>query len=176
MLAPWKKSYNQLRQHIKKQRHCFDNKGLSSQGYGFSNSHLWMWELDYEEGWAPKNWCFQIVVLDKTLKSSVDTKEIKPVNPKGNQLWIFIRRTDDEAPVLWPTDARAGSLENNLMMGKISSKKRGNRGWDGWMVSPTQYRWVWANSCRWWRTWKPGMLQLTWLQTVRPDLETEKQQ
>ena len=176
MLAPWKKSYDQPRWHIRKQRHYFTDKGPSSQSYGFSSSCVWMWELDYKESWAPKNWYFQTVVLEKTPESSSDSKEIKPVNPKGNQLWILIRRTDDEAPVLWPTDARAGSLENNLMMGKISSKKRGNRGWDGWMVSPTQYRWVWANSCRWWRTGKPGMLQLTGLQTVRHDLETEKQQ
>ena len=82
--ASWKKSYDKPRQHIKKQKHYFANKGPSSQSYGFSNSHVWMWELDHEEGWAPKNWSFQIVVLDKTLESPLDFKEVKPVNPKGN--------------------------------------------------------------------------------------------
>ena len=96
MLAPWKKSYDQLRQHIKKQRHYFANKGLSNQGYGFSSSHVWMWELDHKEGWVPKNWCFGAVVLEKTLESPLDSKEIQPVNPKGNQSWIFIGRTDAE--------------------------------------------------------------------------------
>ena len=103
-LAPWKKSYDQSRQHIKKQRHYFANKGPSSKGYGFSSSHVWMWELDYKESWAPKNWCFQTVVLEKTLESPLDCKEIQPVHPKGNQSWIFIGRTDvkAETPILWP--------------------------------------------------------------------------
>ena len=81
MLAPWSKSYDQTRQHIKKQRHYFDDKGLSSQSYGFSSSHVWMWELDHKEGCVPKNWCFWTVVLEKTSESSLDCKEIKPVNP-----------------------------------------------------------------------------------------------
>ena len=89
----WKESYDQPRQNIKKQRHYFANKGLSSQSYGFSSSHVWMWELDYKETWAPKNWCFWTVVLKKTLDSPLDCKEIQPVNPKGNQSWIFIGRT-----------------------------------------------------------------------------------
>ena len=102
--APWKKSYDQPRQHIKKQRHYIANKGPSSQSYGFSSSHVWMWELDYKENWALKNWCFWTVLLEKTLESPLDCKEVKPVNPKGNQSWIFIGRTDAEAatPVLWP--------------------------------------------------------------------------
>ena len=86
ILAPWKESYDQPRQHIKKQRHYFADKGLYSQSYGFSSSHLWMWELDHKEAWMPKNWCFWTVVLEKTLESPLDYKEIKPVNPKGNQL------------------------------------------------------------------------------------------
>ena len=107
-LAPWKKSYDQPRQHIKKQRHHFANKGPSSQSYGFSNSLVWMWELDYKESWAPKKWCFWTVVLEKTLESPLDCKEIQPVNPKVNQPWIFIRRTDAEAEtaILWPPDAK----------------------------------------------------------------------
>ena len=91
MLAPWKKSYDQPRQHIKKQRHYFANKGPSSQGYGFSSSHVWMWEMDYKESWAPKSWCCWTVVLKKTLESPLDCKEIQQVHPKGNQSWIFIR-------------------------------------------------------------------------------------
>ena len=90
-------SYNQRRQHIKKQRHYFVNKSLSSQGYGFSSSHVWMWELDYKESWALKNWCFWIVVLEKTLESPLDYKEIQPVHPKGDQPWVFIGKTDVEA-------------------------------------------------------------------------------
>ena len=95
-LAPWKKSYDQPRQQIKKQRHYFANKGPSSQGYDFSSSHVWIWELDCEESWAQKNWCFWTVVLEKTLESPLDSKEIKPANPKQNQPWIFIGRTDAE--------------------------------------------------------------------------------
>ena len=93
------------RQHIQKQRHYFVNKG-PSQSYGFSSSHVWMWELDYKESWAPKNWCFWAVVLEKILESPLDSKEIKPVHPKGNQSWIFIWRTNVEAEtlILWPPD------------------------------------------------------------------------
>ena len=107
-LAPWKKSYGQPRQHIKKQRYYFANKGPSSQSFGFSSGHVWMWELDYKESWALKNWCFWTVVLEKTLECPVDSKEIKPVNPKGNQSWIVVGRTNTEAetPILWPPDAK----------------------------------------------------------------------
>ena len=92
---------------ILKNRHYFHNKGSSSQSYGFSSSHVWRWELDYKESWAPKNWCFWNVVLENTLKSLLDCKEIHPVHPKGDQPWVFIARTDAEAetPVLWPPDA-----------------------------------------------------------------------
>ena len=114
MLTPWKESYDQPRQHIQKQRHYFANKGPSSQGYGFSSGHAWMWELDYKESWAPKNWSFWTVVLEKTLESPLDCKEIKPVNPEINHSWIFIGRTDAEAeiPILWPSDAK------NWLIGK----------------------------------------------------------
>ena len=107
MLAPWKKNYDQPRQHIKKQRHYFANKGPSSQGYGFSSGHVWMWELDYKESWVPKTWCFWTVVLEKTLESPLDYKEIQPVHPKGNQSWIFIGRTDAETPIIWPPHAKS---------------------------------------------------------------------
>ena len=106
MLVPWKKSYDQPRQHIKKQRHYSASKGPSSQSYVFSSSHVWMWELDYKESWELKNFYFWTAVLEKNLESPLDCKEIKPVSPKGNQSWIFIGRTDAEAetPILWPPD------------------------------------------------------------------------
>ena len=109
MLTPWKESYDQHRQHIKKQRHYFVNKGPSSQGYGFATGHVWMWELDYKESWAPKNWCFWTVVLEKTPESPLDCKEIQPVHPKGDQSWVFIGKTDVEAetPILWPPDVKS---------------------------------------------------------------------
>ena len=108
-LTPWKKSYDQPRQHIKKQRHYFANKGPSSQGYGFSSGHVWMWELDYKESRVQKNWCFWTVVLEKTLESPLDCKEIQPVHPKGDQSWVFIWRTDVEAetPILWLADEKS---------------------------------------------------------------------
>ena len=114
MLPPWNKSYDQPSQHIKKQRHYFANKGLSSQSYGFSSSHVRMWELDYKESQALKNWCFWTVMLEKTLESALDSKEIQPVHPKGDQSWIFIGKTDAEAetPVLWPRDVK------NWLIGK----------------------------------------------------------
>ena len=90
--SPWKKSYDTPRQHIKKQRHYLANKGPSSQSYGFSSSHVGMWELKHKVGWALKNWCFWIVVLEKTLESTWDSKEIKPVNPKGKQFWRSLER------------------------------------------------------------------------------------
>ena len=107
MLAPWKKSYNQPRQHVK-QRHYFANEGLSSQSYGFSSGHVWMWELDYKDSWAPKNWCFRTVVLEKILESPLDCKEIQPVHPKGDQSWVFIGRPDAEVetPICWPPDVK----------------------------------------------------------------------
>ena len=114
MLTPWKKSYDQPRQYIKKQRHYFANKGPSSQGYGFSSSHVWIWELVSKGNWALKNSCFWTVVLEKTLESPLDSKEMKPVHPKRNESWIFVGRTDGEAeiPILWPPDAK------NWLIGK----------------------------------------------------------
>ena len=101
-------NYDQPRQYIKKQRHIFANKGPSRQGYDFSGSQVWMWELDYKESWVLKNWCFWTVVLEKTLESPLDCKEIQPVHPKGNQSWVFIGRTDvkAETPILWQPDAK----------------------------------------------------------------------
>ena len=107
MLAPWKECYDKPRQCIKKQRHHFANKVPYSQSYDFSSSYVRMWELDHKEGGVPKNRCFQIVVLDKSLESPLDCKEIEPVNPKGNQPRIFIGRTDANAPILWPPNANS---------------------------------------------------------------------
>ena len=106
--VPWKRSYDQHRQHVKKQRHFFADIGLSCQSYSFSSSHIWMWELDYKESWALKNLCFWTVVLEKTLESPLNSKEIKPVSPKGNLSWIFIERSDAEAetPILWQHDVK----------------------------------------------------------------------
>ena len=120
MLAPWKKRDDQPRQCIKKQRHHFADKGLNSQSYGFSSSHIWMWELDHKESWAPKNWCFGTVVLEKTPECPLDCKEIQPVSPKGNQSWIFIERTDAEAeaPILWPPDVKSQLIWKDPDAGK----------------------------------------------------------
>ena len=108
MPALGKETYDKPRQHFKKQRHYFANKGPYSQSYGFFSSYVWMWELDHKESWAPKNQCFQTVLLEKTPETPLDHKEVKPVNPKGNQPWIFIGRPDAEAevPILWPPDVK----------------------------------------------------------------------
>ena len=118
MLAPWKKSYDKQRQHIKKQRHYFADKGPSSQSYGFSSSHVWMGELNYKESWVLKNWCFWTVVLEKTLESPLDNKMIQPVHSKGNQSWLFIERTDAEAPIVWPPYSKNWLIEEDPGVGK----------------------------------------------------------
>ena len=134
MLSPWKESYDKPRQHIKKQRHHFANKWPYSQGHDFSRRHVWMWELIHQEGWAQKNWCFRIV-LEKTLESPLDGKEVKPVNPKGNQPWTFIGRTDAvvEAPVLWPSDAKRWLIGKDPDAGKIEG---------GMRKGPKRMRWL----------------------------------
>ena len=138
-----------------------------------------MWEFDYKESWVLKNWCFWTVVLEKTLESPLDSKEIQPVHPKGNQSWIFIGRTDAEAktPILWPPDAKNWLVGKNFDAGKGILLKVGGegdkRGWDGWMVSPTQWTWVWANSRSWWWTGSPGEQQSMGSQRIRHNWETE---
>ena len=136
-----------------------------------------MWELDYKEIWAPKNWCFWTVLLEKTLESPLDGKEIKPVTPKGNKSCICFGRTDAEAEtlILWPPH------EKNWLIWKRpwcwERLKAGGEGddrrWDGWMVSLTQWTWVWENSGSWWWTGKPGVLQSMGLQRVGHDWATE---
>ena len=125
---------------IKKQRHHFADKGPYSQSYGFSSSHVWMWELDHKEGWAPKNWCFQTVVLERALESPLDCKEIQPVHSEGNQPWIFIGRTDAEVevPILWPPDMKSQLIGNKtLILRKTEGKRR--MGWQRmrWLDSIT---------------------------------------
>ena len=174
MLTAWKKSYDQPRQRIKNQRHYFAHKGPSSQSYGFSRSHLWMWELDYKESWALKNWCFWTVVFEKNLKSLLDCTEIQPVHPKGNQSWILIGRTDAEAEILilCPPDVK------NWLFGKDPDS------WKDWrqeekgmtedeMVGWHQWTWVWASYRSWWCTGKPGVLQSMGSQRIGHDWATE---
>ena len=128
MLASRKEIYEKPTQFIKKQRPHFGNKGLFSQSYGFSTSHIWMWELDHKEGWVLKNWCFWTVVLERTLESPLDRKKIKSVNPKGNQLWISVGRTDAkaEALILWPPDAKSRLIGKDPEVGKdIRQEEKG---------------------------------------------------
>ena len=134
-----------------------------------------MWELDCKEFWAPKNGWFWIVVLEKTLESPLDCKEIQWVHPKGNQSWIFIGRTDTEAetPVLWPPDAKTSLEKPWCWEGLKAGGEGADRGWDGWMMSLTQWTWVWVKSRSWWWTGRPGMLQSMGLQRVRHDWATE---
>ena len=123
------KSYDKTKQCIKKQRHYFVNKGPSNQGYGFSSSHVWVWDLDYKETWEAKNWCFWTVVLEKTLESPLDCKEIQPVYPKGDRSWVFIGKTDVEAktPILWPPGGKSWLILKDpfpSLMGKIEGRMR----------------------------------------------------
>ena len=126
MLASWKKSCDKLRQCVKKQRHYFVDKGPYIQSCGFSSSHVQTWEVDHKNGWETKNRCFGTMMLEKTFKSPLDSKKIEPVNPKGNQPWIFIGRTDAEAaaPVLWPPDEKSHLIGKILMLGKIEGRMR----------------------------------------------------
>ena len=173
MLTPWKESYDQLRQHIKKQRHYFANKGLSSQGYGFG--HVWMWELDCEESWAPKNWCSWTVVLKKTLESPLDCKKIQPVHCE-DQPWDFFGRNDAKAetPVLWPPHKKSWLIRKDSDAGRDWTGREGdNRRWDGWMALLIRWTWVWVNSGSWWWTGRPGVLRFTGSQRVGHDWATE---
>ena len=144
-------------------------KGLSSQGYNFSSSHVWMWELDYKESWVQKNWCFWTVVLEKTLESPLDCKEIQPVHPKGHQSWVFIGRTDvkAETPIFWPPNAKSWLIWKDPDVG--SRRRRGQQR----MRQPTQWTWVWVNSVSWWWTGRPGVLQFMGSQRVGRDWATE---
>ena len=152
MLAPWKKSYDKPRQHIQKQRHYFANKDPSSQGYVFSSSHVWMWELDYKESWVLKNCCFWTVVLEETLESPLDSKKIQPVHPKGNQSWVFMGRLkvkNSNTLAAWCEELT--HWKRPWCWERLGAGGEGDdRGWDGWMASLTQWTWVWVNSGSWW--------------------------
>ena len=150
--------------------HHFADKGPYSQSYSFYSSHVWMWELDHKEVWAPNNWCFWTVMLERTLEIPLDCKEIKPVNPKGNQSRISIGRTDAkaEAPILWPPDSKSRLIRKDPDAGRDwrqEEKGTMRRGWDGWMASPTQWTWVWVDSGSWWWTGRPGVLRFIWSQS-----------
>ena len=168
----------QPRQRIKKQRHYFVNKGPSSQGYGFSSGLVWMWESNCEESWALKNWCFWTVVLEKTLESPWDCKEIQPVHPKGDQSWIF---TEGLILKLKLQLTLATPHAKNWLIGKhpdgweeLGAGREGDdRGWDGWMASPTRWTWMWVNSGSWWWTGRPGVLRFMGSQRVGHDWATE---
>ena len=148
----------------------------SSQSYGFSSSHVWMWELDWKERWALKNICFWTMVLEKTWESLC--KEIQPVYPKGNQSWIFIGRTDAEAELqyfghlMW---SRPTGTDPDAGRDWREKEEGGSRRWDGWMASPSQRTWIWANSGRYRKTGKTGVLQSTGSQSVRHNWATEQQ-
>ena len=151
-------------------------KGPSSQGYGFSCGHVWMWQLDCEEGWAPKNWCFWTVVLEKTLEGPLDFKEInqsilKEINP-GISLEGMMQKL--ELQYFGHLVRRVDSLEKTLMLGGIRGRRRrDDRRWDGWIASRTRWTWVWVNSRSWWWTGRPGMLRFMGSQRVGHDWATE---
>ena len=155
------------------QRHYFANKGLYSQSYGFPSSHVWVWELDHKESWVLKNWFFWTAVLEKTLETLLDKKEIKPVNSKGNQSWVFIGRTDGEASILWPPDVKNWLLGKDPDAGKEGTRRRG---WQKmrWLdvITDSMAMSLSKLGCWWW-TEKCGMLQSMWSWRVGYDWVTE---
>ena len=155
MLTPWKKSYDQPRWHIQKQRHYFANKGSSSQGYGFSCHHVWMWELDCEEIWVLMNWCFELWCWRRLLRVPWTARRsnqsiLREISP-GCSLEALMLKL--KLPYFGHLMRRVDSLEKTLMLGGIGGRRRrGDRGWDGWMASLTRWTWVWVNSGSWWWT------------------------
>ena len=164
----WKKSNDKLGQSIKKQRYHFAYKGPCSQSYDFSSSHVQVWELDHKKGWAPKNWCPQTVVLEKTLESPLDSKEIQPVNPKGNQHWIFIGNTNAEAksPILWSPNVKSQLIGKDPVAGKDwgQEEKRVAKdkmvGWSHQLSGHESERW-WSPACC--GPWCHRESDMTWL-------------
>ena len=154
MVASRKESYDKPRKPIKKQRYHFANRGPCSQSYGFSSSHVWMWELDYKEDWALKNWCFWTVVLEKTLESPLGFKEIKPVHPKGNQSWIFIEKNDAEVSILWPPDAKSRVFGKDPDAREDWSQNVKGTTEDEMVRLASLAQWIriWANSGRKWKS------------------------
>ena len=151
MLAPWKKSSNQPRQHIKKQRHYFDNKGLSSQSYSFSTSHVWMWELDHKEIWVLKNWRFELWCWRRLLRVPCTARRsnqsiLKEINPEYSLEGLMLKlKLQHFGHLMW----RTYSLEKTWYWERLKAGGEGDdRRWDGWMASPTPWTWVWASSGR----------------------------
>ena len=178
MLTPLKESYEQPRQHIQKQRHYFVNRGPSNQGYGFSSGHVWMWELNYKESWALKNWCFWTVVLERTLESPLTARRsnqsiLKEISPGCSLEGLMLKL---ELPILWPPDAKSWLIwnESTWCWERLRAGGEGdNRGWDGWMASLTRWTWVWVDSGNWWWTGRPAVLQFMGSQRVRHNWATE---
>ena len=154
MLAPWKKNNGQSRQNIKKQRHYLADKGLSSQSYGFSSTHVWMWELDCKESWAPKNWCFWTVVLEKTWESlespwivrRSNQSILKEISPRCSLEGLMLK-LKHQYLATWCEEL---NLKKPWCWERLRAGEGDDRGWDGWMASPTQWTWVWVNSSSWW--------------------------
>ena len=160
MLTPWKESFDQPRQHIKKQRHYFANKGPSSQDYGFSSGHVWMWELDYKESWAPKNWCFWTVVLERLFRVPGTPKRSSQSILKKSVLGVHWK----DWCWSWNSSTLATSCKGLTHWKRPwcwerlgASGEGDDRGWDDWMASLTRWTWVWVNSGSWWWTWRPGV-------------------
>ena len=176
-LLLWRKVMTNLDSIFKSRDiYYFANKGLSSQGYGFSSGHVWMWELDCEECWAPENWCFWTVVLEKTLESPLACKEIQQVHSKGDQSWMFFGMTDAKVKLQYFGHLMQGveSLENTLMLGGIGGRRRrGRQRMRRLDASPTRWTWVWVNFGSWWWTGRPGVLWFMESQRVGHHWATE---
>ena len=176
MHTPWKESYDQPRQRIKKQRHYFVNKGPSSQGYGFSSGHVWMWELDNKESWAPRNWCFWTVVLEKTWESL--GLQGDPSRPSQRRSVLGVHWKD--WCWSWNSNTLAAWWEELTHWkrpwcweGLGAGGEGDDRGWDGWMASPTRWAWIWVNSGSWWWTGRHGVLRFMGSQRVGHAWATE---
>ena len=186
MLTPWKKSHDQPKHRIKKQRHYFANKGPSSQSYGCSSTHVWMWELDYKDSWAPKNWCFELWCWRKLLRVPWTMRRsnqsiLKEICPEYS---LEYSTAEDATPILWSPDAKICLIWKDPQSGKavieshqwwLPPMKAGegdDRGWDGWLASLTQWTWVWVNFGSW-RRGRPSVLQSMGLQRVGYDWVTE---
>ena len=168
MLTPWKESYDQSRQHIKKQRHYFANKGPTSQGYGFSSGHVYMWELDYKESWTPKNWCFWTVVWRRLLRVPWTAR-------RSNQSILKEKDWSDWKDWCWSWNSNTlatwckevvTDLKRPWCWERLRAEEGDDRGWDGWMASLTRRTWVWVNAESWWWTGRPGGLWFTGSQRV----------
>ena len=161
MLTPWKESYDQPRQHIKKQRHYFANNGPSSQSYGFSRSHVWMWELDYKESWAPKKWCFELWCWRRLLRIPWIERRSNQSTQKeiSSEYWLegLMLKVNCNTLVTWCEELAHWKRPWHWERLKVGGEGD-DKGWVGWMASLTRWRWVWVNSRSWWWTGRPGVL------------------